>query len=455
MTDKPTAERPPESLQPHPKNNEIYGDRELTDETDKSFIQSIQENGVLTPILIDTDDRIISGHRRVQAAKRAGLSTVPVTVQAFDSDLERLETLIHSNRQRSKTVSQKLREAEAIKAIEQKRAKQRQGTRTDTSCSDEQEVDTGLTRDRVAYRVGFGSGTSYHRATTVREATNSDSDAVATIAQQQLEKLDNEQQSITGAHAAVKDIQQQVNRSQSESPDETGSTSTGSPTDSQTLLIQGDAGNLPLPDGSVDILITSPPYNLGHAEWDMGWRSPRQNGIGFHDDRPEDEYQRWQHQLLNEWYRVATDGASLFYVHKPRTKNGDTTHPVEWLRSSENPWLLRQEIVWNRKSTHNQEPTLFRPVDARVYWLTNGTPSLPESGIDCDSVWDIHGPRPDTDHPAPFPPEIPERCLETTGVEGDVILDPMAGSATTCQVASDHGYTAIGVEKKRQFLSKY
>jgi ParB-like chromosome segregation protein Spo0J len=56
MTDKPTAERPPESLQPHPKNNEIYGDRELTDETDKSFIQSIRENGVLTPILIDTDD---------------------------------------------------------------------------------------------------------------------------------------------------------------------------------------------------------------------------------------------------------------------------------------------------------------------------------------------------------------------------------------------------------------
>lgn len=442
--------RPPESLSPHPQNGEIYGDRELDSETDSPFLESIRENGVLTPIIVDQNDQIISGHRRIEAAKQVGLETVPVSVREFESDLMRLELLIHSNRQRSKTVSQKLREAETLERVERRRARERQGTRTDTSSSSEQEEDSGLARDKVAEKVGFGSGSTYHRAKTVWDARDSDDEFVCTVAEEQLEQLDEGEQSISAAYAEVMDAQRRSKESSDDGETEP-STSAVEP-DPRITLLQGDAGSLPLRDETVDVIVTSPPYNLGHERWAMGWRSLREEGVGYYDARPEDEYQDWQQQILSECYRVAREGASLFYVHKVRIDGGEVIHPVEWLRSPANPWSVRQEIVWNRKSTHNHEPTLFRPQDARIYWLTKGTPAVPDEGIDLASVWDIYGPRPDTNHPAPFPEEIPQGCLEAVASDGDVVLDPMGGSMTTCRAASDLGYHSIGVDANRDYI---
>ncbi|WP_435180429.1 DNA methyltransferase [Halorussus sp. AFM4] len=445
--------RRPESLEPHPKNEEIYGDRELESDEDSPFLESIRENGVLTPIIVDQNDQIISGHRRVEAAKQVGLETVPVKVREFESDLTRLELLIHSNRQRSKTVSQKLREAETLEQVERRRAKERQGTRTDTSRSSEQEDEGGLTRDKVAEKVGFGSGTTYHRAKTVWDARESDDPTVSTVAEQQLEKLDAEEQSISAAYAEVKEAERRAQDESDESDENSEKTESASTSaDPRVTLLQGDAGALPLPDESVDIIVTSPPYNLGHERWAMGWRSLREEGVGYYDDRPEDEYQEWQQELLSEWHRVAVDGASLFYVHKVRIDGGEVIHPVEWLRSPANPWAVRQEIIWNRKATHNHEPTLFRPHDARIYWMTKGTPDVPEDGIDLASIWDVYGPRPDTEHPAPFPEEIPRCCIEAVGTDGDLVLDPMGGSMTTCRAASELGYDSIGIDLDREYI---
>lgn len=446
------SRRRPESLSPHPKNEEIYGDRKLESEDDSPFLESIRENGVLTPVIVDQNDQIISGHRRVEAAKQVGLETVPVSVREFESDLNRLEQLVHSNRQRSKTVSQRLREAEELERVERRRAKERQGTRTDTSSSSEQE-DGGLTRDKVAEKVGFGSGTTYHRAKTVWDARDSDDPTVANVAEEQLEQLDAEEQSVSAAYAEVKETERRTRETSSEDAESSGETEPTSPSiDPRITLLQGNAGTLPLPDESVDIIVTSPPYNLGHERWAMGWRSLREEGVGYYDDRPEDEYQDWQQELLSEWYRVADDGASLFYVHKVRIDSGEVIHPVEWLRSSENPWAVRQEIVWNRKATHNHEPTLFRPHDARIYWMTKGTPDVPEEGIDLASIWDVYGPRPDTEHPAPFPEEIPKHCIEAVGTDGDLVLDPMGGSMTTCQAALELGYDSIGIDLDKRYI---
>lgn len=267
--------RHPEELEPHPEIERIYDDRDLDAEDDASFIESVREKGVLTPIIVDQNHRIISGHRRVEAAKRVGLETVPVTTRGFDSDLERLEQLIELNRQRDKTVTQKLREAETIERIERERARRRQGTRTDTSCSDEQDVDGGLTRDRVAEKVGFGSGSTYHRAKTVWEANESDDPDVATTAEEQLDQMDAGEQSVNGAYSEVMDARRRSDSDEDEAEDETeaelGDSKSGTPArsgprdaGSAPILLQGDAASLPLPDESVDILITSPPYNLGH-----------------------------------------------------------------------------------------------------------------------------------------------------------------------------------------------
>lgn len=108
--------------------------------------------------------------------------------------------------------------------------------------------------------------------------------------------------------------------------------------------------------------------------------------------------------------------------------------------------MLRQEVVWKHDVTPTRDPTLFRPVDDRIYWLTKGRPALPEDGIGMDSVWEFDGTRPRTTNPSPFPREVPERCLRAVGTDGDVVLDPMGGSMTTCRAAADLGYRSIGVD---------
>ncbi|WP_323676884.1 ParB/RepB/Spo0J family partition protein [Halorubellus sp. PRR65] len=202
-------------LEPHPVNDEVYGDRM---ELDEGFLASIKEHGIIEPIVVDPqpdagDDSeqatILSGHRRFEAAKEVGLDRVPVRVARLDSDLQRRERLIEFNRNREKTFSQKMREAEELERIEQERAQRRQGTRTDLvenppQSDEERQSDTsenyGKTRDRVGEKAGIGSGRTYDKAKEVWEAAR----AGDTVAQHEIDRLDRDEQSIHGAYQKVR-----------------------------------------------------------------------------------------------------------------------------------------------------------------------------------------------------------------------------------------------------------
>jgi len=220
-------------------------------------------------------------------------------------------------------------------------------------------------------------------------------------------------------------------------------------------LMVGDAAALDLPTESVDVIITSPPYNLGNESWPMAGhgRERREKGIGYEDARQDDEYQSWQLCVLDELYRVAKPGASLFYNHKTRTRDGVLLHPMAWLGKVRG-WTLRQEIIWDREVTHNHSATLFWPIDERVYWLTKGKPALYGGSIGMPTVWRFHGPQPYTWHPAPFAEELPRRCLLAIGGSELVVLDPFAGSCTTLKVALDMGHRAIGVDCEAAYLDR-
>jgi len=208
-------------------------------------------------------------------------------------------------------------------------------------------------------------------------------------------------------------------------------------------------------DETVDLIITSPPYNLGGESWPMGGdgRAPRESGIGYSDDHEEIDYQQWQVNCLNECYRVAKPGASMFYNHKVRVKGGRAIHPMDWLRRSD--WIIRQEIVWDRKSTHNHSPTLFWPEDERIYWLTKGAPVLSEHPIGKSTVWRCFGPIPEQSwHPAPFTSELPIMILEAVGRTEMVVLDPFMGSGTTIKVALQYGCQAIGVDNNLEYINR-
>jgi len=221
----------PDSLEAHPLNDDVYGDR--TD-PDEALLASIEDHGIVEPIVADPQpeageatDRptILSGHRRVEAAKDVGLEQVPVRFVRLETDLERRERLLTHNQNRDKSFSQKLREAEELERIERERARRRQGTRTDivensaqggeeASSTDE---DFGKTRDKVAETVGIGSGRTYEMAKTVWDAAQEGD----TVAQHEVDKLDREEQSVYGAYQKIRDRVQ----TETEEDDEDGTSS--------------------------------------------------------------------------------------------------------------------------------------------------------------------------------------------------------------------------------------
>jgi ParB-like chromosome segregation protein Spo0J len=116
----PAATRAVADLKPHPENARIYGDG-----ADASLVESVRLKKVLSPLLITWDGRVISGHRRLAAAKAAGLTDVPVVVYASRDELDILEALVHDNRTRQKTGEQLRREATVLQEVEGERARLR------------------------------------------------------------------------------------------------------------------------------------------------------------------------------------------------------------------------------------------------------------------------------------------------------------------------------------------
>lgn len=90
-------------------------------------------------------------------------------------------------------------------------------------------------------------------------------------------------------------------------------------------LRQGDCLELmkDIPNNSIDLIITSPPYNIGKMH-----SNKLQFGTYNGNDMKEEKYQEWQIKVLNECFRILKDDGSVFYNHKVRIKNGKAIHPL-------------------------------------------------------------------------------------------------------------------------------
>jgi ParB-like chromosome segregation protein Spo0J len=111
---------PVDELKLHPANASIYGTGGDAAGTD--LVDSIREHGIRQPLLVTPEGVVISGERRLRAARRAGLEEVPCTVLDTDDPDEILIALIECNRQRVKTPLQKAREIKALLDAEKRLA---------------------------------------------------------------------------------------------------------------------------------------------------------------------------------------------------------------------------------------------------------------------------------------------------------------------------------------------
>ena len=113
--------RNPTELVPHPINNEIY-----KDSYDDDLYESIKAVGVQEPIVITSENVIISGHRRCNVCKTLGIDIVNVIVRDdITNELDIEEAVLTYNKSREKTTEQKAREFKKFAEIEKTRAEDR------------------------------------------------------------------------------------------------------------------------------------------------------------------------------------------------------------------------------------------------------------------------------------------------------------------------------------------
>ena len=206
-------------------------------------------------------------------------------------------------------------------------------------------------------------------------------------------------------------------------------------------------------DDSVDVVVTSPPYNqLGSRVPRDGSGKHKGNGwiakvgrIGYSDDMPEPDYQAWLRSIVAECLRVAK---GLVWVnHKVRYRNGEAIHPARFL-----PFPIYSEIVWARAGS--MALNCRRPAPShegiwgfgRPHWWDNAANRLM-------SVWRINQVQNVTDHPCPYPPEIPARLIAASCPPDGIVLDPFTGRGTTGEEAVKLGRRFHGMELKPQFHS--
>lgn len=208
-----------------------------------------------------------------------------------------------------------------------------------------------------------------------------------------------------------------------------------------------------IPSESIDLIITSPPYNLKNSTGN-GMKDGRGgkwanaalvNGYATYDDNmPYGEYVEWQRACLTEMLRLLSRDGAIFYNHKWRVQGGLIQDRHEIISG----FPVRQIIIWKRKGGINFNPGYFLPTYEVIYMIAKrGFKLVPKANAVGD-VWEFAQESKNI-HPAPFPIPLIERIISSSSAE--VVLDPFSGSGTTALVAKMLGRKYIGIEISEEY----
>ncbi|HQN04808.1 MAG TPA: site-specific DNA-methyltransferase [Anaerolineaceae bacterium] len=215
-----------------------------------------------------------------------------------------------------------------------------------------------------------------------------------------------------------------------------------------------------IPDNSVHLMVTSPPYNAT-KEYD--------------DDLSQKDYFELLREVFTETYRVLVNGgrACINVANLGRKPYIPLSDHISQMMA-EIGFLMRGEIIWNKGvkagvsmawgSWRSAANPVLRDTHEYILVFSKGAfsrkkPEGKENTITKEqfmewtrSVWlmDTESAR-KIGHPAPFPVELPYRLIQLYTFTGDIILDPFIGSGTTAVATLMSGRKYIGYEINPQY----
>lgn len=255
--------------------------------------------------------------------------------------------------------------------------------------------------------------------------------------------------------------------------------------EADVILYQGDCAHLldDIPPESVDLVITSPPYNLGKSY---------ENSVSL------DEYLRRQEDILCKLNKILSPSGSICWQVGNYVDRGEV-FPLDIFFYSIFKRLglkLRNRIIWrfghglhaSKRFSGRYEVILwFTKTDEYIFNLdpvripskypgklyykgpNKGKPSGNPLGKNPSDIWEIvasdweqevwdipnvkanHPEK--TTHPSQFPVELVERCVLALTHDDGVVLDPFAGVGSTVIAAIKHGRKAIAAEKEDDYIA--
>jgi site-specific DNA-methyltransferase (adenine-specific) len=215
-------------------------------------------------------------------------------------------------------------------------------------------------------------------------------------------------------------------------------------------------------EGTIDLIVTSPPYNVGIK-------------YNSHDDKMTYEhYLSFTGEWLTKCYRlIKEDGRFCLNIPLDKNKGGQQSICADITTIAKQVgWKYHSTVIWNEQNISRRTawgswlsasaPYVIAPVEVIVIFYKDQWKKISgsrKSDISkeefvgwTNGVWNFTGEsKKRVGHPAPFPVELPRRCIKLFSFVGDTILDPFLGSGSTLIACVLTDRKGIGIEIDKNY----
>jgi DNA modification methylase len=484
---------------------EIYGEFSLLKEDDASLFASIQNEGILEPLVITPNNLVISGNRRLTVAlSLPNIKEVPVVISDIKDKMVDEYLTMQYNQQRVKNIIQIAREFELIRkhfgvkqgnkdSVATKASKSAQDTLLSESKASESTVKRVLRIKKLK--------TSLER--DLKENSNwTEDDSWKWMIKQHSQR----KKEINSILTSVVEQHAEVNNAIL--------------TESQPLynsdrvhIIHGDSSDLSkvLEDGQVDCIPNSPPYYGAvrtYIQDDINVKESKKGLIQTGHEESVDEYVESLMKTYKECKRVLSNNGSIFINIAETIKNGEIQNVpfkiIEAMKKIKMPCV--QTIVWYKVNPVYQEGKKFQPsmeyilhfvknIDEYNFYddwygseddfLGQITYGEKEKKRQIKNVMIYYPPNPQNNdipmyqgllqttsvnnnylvkllrskgyelqHNALYPLEVPMVCILSTTKPGGTVLDVFGGMSTTGLIAIAYGCKYYGIDRSKVYSAK-